>query len=111
MQISRNGRAIMKETKFRAIYSAAIYGLVACALLRAFVGSAIAQELPKNLLLKCEGKITAISSIIPSHVSKFETILKLEDGELFDTNSRWLTTKGCTLTNGMIRCQLKEVVS
>ena len=75
-----------------------------------FISSASAEELPKNLLMKCEGRLTILGLETLPHQSKFETTLRLRDGELSDTGSMWLTTKGCQLTNGVVRCSLKTVV-
>jgi hypothetical protein len=36
--------------------------------------------------------------------SKFETILRLENGELADTNSLFLNTGNCELKNGIVFC-------
>lgn len=69
--------------------------------------SAVADELPKNLLLKCEGKLTiivknpTIDTVTPK---KFETTLRLKDGELADTDSFYLNTKNCELRNGVVVC-------
>jgi hypothetical protein len=83
------------------------YGVVV-ALSLAFNASAGADELPKNLLLKCDGKLTVISSyqgMKPDfHQDKFAITLRLRDGELADTDSVYLTTKGCELKNGIVHC-------
>jgi len=69
--------------------------------------SAAAGELPRNLLLKCEGKLTVllnkptIDSLTPQ---KFETILRLKDAELADTGSFFLNTANCELKNGVVIC-------
>lgn len=44
-----------------------------------------------------------------SHENKFETMLRLKDGDLSDTGFPWLTTKGCVLLNDIIRCSTKQV--
>jgi hypothetical protein len=74
--------------------------------------SAAADELPNNLLLKCEGKLTiilskpTIDSLTPR---KFETILRLKDGELADTDSMYLNTGNCELRNGVVVCTGKAI--
>jgi hypothetical protein len=74
--------------------------------------SAEADELPKNLLLKCEGKLTiiltkpTIESVSPH---KFETTLRLKDGELSDTDSMFLNTGNCELKNGVVICSGRAV--
>jgi hypothetical protein len=74
--------------------------------------SAAADELPKNLLLKCEGKLTillskpTIDSLTPR---KFETTLRLKNGELADTDSMFLNTGNCELRNGVVFCTGKAV--
>jgi hypothetical protein len=73
---------------------------------------ATADELPKNLLLKCEGKLTVlfskptIDSLTPR---KFEITLRLKDGELADTDSMFLTTGNCELRNGVVFCTGRAV--
>jgi hypothetical protein len=75
--------------------------------------SAWADDLPTNLLLKCEGKVLVILNSEggrpESREDKFETMLRLEDGKLSDTGSIWLTTKDCALRNGIIHCSAKSV--
>jgi hypothetical protein len=74
--------------------------------------SAAADELPNNLVLKCEGKLTiilskpTIDSLTPR---KFETILRLKDGELADTDSMYLNTGNCELRNGVVVCTGKAI--
>ncbi|TYL86325.1 hypothetical protein [Bradyrhizobium cytisi] len=75
------------------------------------VGAA-ADELPRNLLLKCEGKLTIIinpptvESLTPRN---FDTTLSLRDGELTDTGSAFLNTGNCELKNGVVVCSGKAV--
>jgi hypothetical protein len=85
--------------------------LAAAVVLCAF--AAEAQELPKKLLLKCEGTETGIlsSGLIPPNIRKFEALMRLENGELSETKGRWLATKNCKLSDGVIRCSDKIVVS
>jgi hypothetical protein len=76
--------------------------------------NAWADDLPTNLLLKCEGKVWFISTSEGSRLDfqedKFETMLRLKDGELSDTGSIWLTTKGCVLrNNNIVRGSAKSV--
>jgi hypothetical protein len=75
--------------------------------------AALADDLPTNLLLKCEGKESWIldfeGSRPETHENKFETMLRLKDGELSDTRAIWLTTKGCVLRNNVIHCSAKQV--
>jgi hypothetical protein len=77
--------------------------------------SAWADDLPTNLLLKCEGKVLLLinfeGSRPRSDEGKFETMLRLKDGELSDTGSIWLTTKNCALRNGIIQCSAKSVAN
>jgi hypothetical protein len=74
--------------------------------------SAWADDLPTNLLLKCEGKDSVtwkLEGSRPDFVDKkFETMLRLKDGELSDT-SLSQTTKGCALRNGIVHCSAKSV--
>ncbi|QOG22246.1 MULTISPECIES: hypothetical protein [Bradyrhizobium] len=73
---------------------------------------ALADELPKNLLLKCEGKLTIILSkpTIESLSPKtFSTTLSLREGELADNGSAFLNTGNCELKNGVVICTGKAV--
>jgi hypothetical protein len=72
---------------------------------------ALADELPSNLLMKCEGKLTVLPAASLPETSNFETMLRPKDGELADTDSHDLTTKGCELRNGIVRCEAKSVES
>jgi hypothetical protein len=72
--------------------------------------SSYADELPSNLLMKCEGKLKVLMSGMLPSTSQFSTVLKLKDGELSDTDSIWLTTKGCELRNSIVHCEEKSVV-
>jgi len=74
--------------------------------------SAAAHDLPKNLLLKCEGKLTIVlskptpESLLPH---KFQTILRLKDGRLTDTESMYLDTEDCVLRNEVVVCTGKAI--
>lgn len=86
---------------------------IVVALVMVSSANAYAQELPRNLLLRCEGKLTVLSDFLGKkdvHIDKFNTLVRLQDGELADTNSGWLTTKDCMLKNGVIGCKFKTVV-
>lgn len=76
--------------------------------------SASANELPSQLLLKCEGKVSVVSEFEgkPNIMdSKFDVTLRLKDGELEDTSSMWMNTKACELKGGVIRCRARSVVN
>jgi hypothetical protein len=82
--------------------------LIACI----WSASSAADELPKKLLLKCEGTLTVILSkptIDSMTPRKFETTLRLVDGELVDTGSMFLNTGNCTLRSGVVACTGKAV--
>jgi hypothetical protein len=72
--------------------------------------SAMAEELPTNLLLKCEGKVTTLMTGLLPDERKFETMLRLKDGVLSDTDTTSLTTKGCELRNAIVHCESRTVV-
>lgn len=77
-----------------------------------WTGSAVADELPKNLLLKCEGKLTVILSKPTADTLSprtFSTTLSLRDGELADNSSAFLNTGNCELKNGVVICTGKAV--
>jgi len=74
--------------------------------------SAAADVLPKNLLLKCEGKLSLILSkpTVDSLSPKtFSTTLSLRDGELADSGSAFLNTGNCELKNEVVICTGKAV--
>jgi hypothetical protein len=56
-----------------------------------WASSAWADDLPTNLLLKCEGKVSWILDFEgnrpETHENKFETMLRLKDGELSESSS------------------------
>jgi hypothetical protein len=101
------GKAGAKKVIVRVVWEAYAMRFLFALLL---ISSAAAEELPKNLLLKCDGRLTILGLEALPHQSKFETMLRLKDGELSDTGGRALTTKGCQLRNGVVGCALKEVV-
>lgn len=75
--------------------------------------SAWAQELPANVLMRCEGKLTINSTPAISGFDgekTFEATLRLQNGELSDMGSVFLTTKGCQLRNGIVACSHTETV-
>jgi hypothetical protein len=87
--------------------------LLALMMIGLWTVSARADDLPINLILKCEGKVATIMNFArkwDSHDDTFETILRLKDGELSETGT-WFTTKGCVLHNGVVRCSAKLVVA
>jgi hypothetical protein len=93
-------------------YEAVAMRAVAVVILSLWTFSAMADELPTNLLLKCEGKVSIIITLPKPdyNESKFETMVRLKDGELSDTDTRWLTTNNCALRNGVVFCSAKLVV-
>src|ERR1700730_6404163 len=86
-------------------------GVVTAPVIGLWTVGAWSDGLPTNLLLKCEGKVSIVTTgdhpII--HDMKFETILRLKDGELSDIDSISLTTKGCELRNNTVHCSAKSV--
>lgn len=69
--------------------------------------SAMADDLPKNLLLKCQGTLTVVlnePTIDSLKPARFETILRLQNAELADTRSFFLNTGNCELRNGVVAC-------
>jgi hypothetical protein len=69
-----------------------------------------AQELPKNLLMKCEGKVTSIITGVGQRTQAFSVNIRLKDGEISDTDSPWMTGKDCRLKNATISCESKTVL-
>jgi hypothetical protein len=78
--------------------------------------SARADELPNDLLLKCEGKVSIVFTVTgrPPNLDdfnedKFDVMLHLKDGKLSDP-SMWLAARGCTLRNGLVHCSATSIV-
>jgi hypothetical protein len=76
------------------------------------VVAAQADELPKNLLLMCEGKETVITNPPTLNlVSKpFSVTLRLKDGTIGNIDYNFPDGKDCALSNGKILCELDRVV-
>src|SRR5262249_24345707 len=97
----RGGVTTQREF-INVLFSALFFFLAPCA---------NADELPRNLLLKCEGKVLVLfPEMAPKH-DKFESMLRLKDGELSDTAAPWLNTKHCTLQNAIVHCSDDLVVA
>ena len=74
--------------------------------------AAQADELPKNLLLKCEGKVTVLTnpSTINVYSDPFSITLRLKDGIIGDIDHSFPDGKDCVLSNGNIMCELDRIV-
>lgn len=71
-----------------------------------------ANELPSSLVLKCQGKTATVimsgNKIVGGSEKPFETVLRLNNGELTDENARLLTA-WCTVEGGEVVCSSKSV--
>ena len=75
--------------------------------------AAQADELPRNLLLKCEGKVTILSPTSPglnAYSDPFSVTLRLKDGVIGDIDHNFPDGKDCILSNGSILCELDRIV-
>jgi hypothetical protein len=72
-------------------------------------GYARAEELPKELLLQCEGafkSMTASEGKPDFREGPFKIILRLRDGEIGNIEYTFLEGRECALKDGKIRCKL-----
>lgn len=70
-----------------------------------------ADELPKELLLHCEGKMNAVMDV-PTSQSRsagFSLNLRLKDGSLVDAQTGVVEGEACVQANGEIRCQANKL--
>jgi len=75
--------------------------------------AANADELPKELLLQCEGKVTAIIMLGAKpefSTATFKSTLRLKDGSIGNIEYNFLDGKDCVLVKGEVRCELNEVI-
>src|SRR5258707_14940892 len=81
--------------------------------LTALVLSAIAvaaEELPKDLLLQCDGKSSAVMDVPrpESRNGTFRLNLHLKDGSITDTTTNVVEGTGCVQDNGEIKCEVTK---
>jgi hypothetical protein len=72
---------------------------------------ACAQELPSELLLHCEGTMSAVLEAQPSPVTRTQTFslnLRLKDGTIVDTGSGLVEGTGCALDGEHIKCEVTK---
>ena len=69
------------------------------------------QELPKEMLLQCEGKMNAVldGPRSESRASSFRLTLLLKDGSVTDTGTGVVEGTGCVLDRGEIKCELTRL--
>jgi hypothetical protein len=76
-------------------------------------GVARADELPANLLLKCQGKVTTFLTLTGNKPEvlegTFDKTLRLKDRTIGDIRFRWLEGQDCRLESGVISCRLDTV--
>jgi len=75
--------------------------------------TASADELPKELLLKCEGKSAQFLNLGTNKADfderSFDITLRLKNGAIGDIQFNSLDGKDCVLADGEIRCELNSV--
>jgi hypothetical protein len=75
----------------------------------AWAGYTCAEELPKELLLQCEGAFKSMSTSEGRpdfHEGSFKIILRLRNGEIGNIEKTFLEGRDCALKDGKIRCIL-----
>ena len=82
----------------------ALLGLVFAAI------PASAEDLPKELLLQCEGKSNAVMDVprSDSRSGTFRVNLHLKDGAVSDTATNVVEGAGCVLDKGEIKCEVTK---
>ena len=72
-----------------------------------------ADELPKELLLHCEGKMNAVMDVpkSESRSAAFSLNLRLKDTSLTDTQTGVVEGEECMQDNGEIKCQATKLYS
>jgi hypothetical protein len=70
-----------------------------------------ADELPKELLLQCQGKSNAVLDVprSESRSGTFSLNLRLKDGSILDTQTGVVEGEDCAQDNGEIKCQTTKV--
>ena len=70
-----------------------------------------ADELPKELLLHCEGKMNAVMDVpkSESRSAAFSLNLRLKDASLTDTQTGVVEGEECMQNSGEIRCQATKL--
>ena len=86
---------------FRALIAAQLVSLPAFA----------ADELPKELLLHCEGKMNAVMDVprSESRSATFSLNFRLQDGSFIDTQTGVVEGEECVQNNGEIKCQATKL--
>ena len=86
---------------FRALIAAQLVSVPAFA----------ADELPKELLLHCEGKMNAVMDVpkSESRSAAFSLNLRLKDGSLIDTQTSVVEGEECVQDSGEIKCQATKL--
>jgi hypothetical protein len=70
-----------------------------------------ADELPKELLLRCEGKMNAVMDVpkSQSRSAAFSLNLRLQDRSLIDAQTRVVEGENCVQEGGEIKCQATKL--
>ena len=71
---------------------------------------ASAEDLPKELLLQCEGKSNAVMDVprSESRSGTFRVNLLLKDGSVSDTTTNVVEGTGCVQDKGEIKCEVTK---
>jgi hypothetical protein len=70
-----------------------------------------ADELPKDLLLHCEGQMNAVMDVPgpQSRSATFSLDLRLKDGSITDTQTGVIEGEDCGQNNGEIKCEVTRL--
>jgi hypothetical protein len=70
-----------------------------------------ADELPKELLLHCEGKMNAVMDVptSQSRSATFSLNLRLKDGSITDTQTGVIEGEDCVQDKGEIKCEVTRL--
>ena len=68
-----------------------------------------ADDLPTNLLLRCQGKVIHLMSGMTPLDDNFDKTLRLKIRTIGDIRYKFLEGEGCRLDGGQIKCGLETV--
>ena len=88
---------------------AACRALIALALMS--LPALAAEELPKELLLQCEGKMNAVMDVprSESRSATFSLNFRLKDGSFIDVQTGVVEGEECVQDSGEIKCQVTKL--
>jgi hypothetical protein len=100
---------MIKRASWEGKHMAAYRALVALALITP--QPVVADELPKELLFQCEGKMNAVLDAAKSQTrtSTFRINLRLRDGVIVDAQTGLVEGAECVQENGEIKCKVTKL--